>query len=74
MSPPLDHAHPLQPVSHKESRGLDGRGGGLTGGHVNGPTLTPEQFHRADVYPPGAPDGVIDVSDYLFIQQTMQAP
>ena len=33
--------------------------------------ITPTAIDRShgDVYPPGAPDGVIDLSDFLLIQQ-----
>jgi len=36
---------------------------------VGSASLTPVQSARADLYPPGQPDGVIDLSDLILMQQ-----
>jgi len=43
--------------------------------HVtNVSTLTALEVARGDLYPPGTPDGVINVSDYILIQQLVLGP
>jgi len=37
-------------------------------------SLTALQVARGDLYPPGSPDGVLNVSDYILIQQLVLGP
>lgn len=41
---------------------------------VNVRNLTALQVARGDIYPPGSPDGTINVSDYILIQQLVLGP
>ena len=40
----------------------------------NASSLTALQVARGDVYPPGLPDGMVNVSDYILIQQLVLGP